>query len=442
MRLSRRFNSTRSNIDNPSVEPVKTIQNPRKALATVFAVVLVDLLGFGLVLPLLPFYAGKFEASPVEIGLLYSIYSLAQLVFSPIWGSWSDKVGRRPVMLISTFGGIIAYIWFGLAGSLAALFLSRLMAGVMGGNLGAAQAYIADVTPPEKRASGMALIGAAFGIGFVMGPAMAAGLIHPQFPELIIQSGWTETGAWIRDHQFELVGYFAALMSLGSFLLVAFYLPETVDIKSAQKRTEKGRASPLTPRFWKELLSDEGVVSPRTFRLLVLSGFLLTFLQSTLFGAFPLFCEAVFDMTAEQVGIQFFYVGLITVIMQGFVIRYLTKFVPEELLFVTGNLLTIIGFGLMGFSGSIPMMTGYLAVMSVGMSLNAPTLSSLVSKQVDPSRVGGTLGMFQSISGMGRVIGPTWGGFLFTLSFSLPFWLTSIVTLFTVYAGWRIYSRR
>jgi MFS transporter, DHA1 family, tetracycline resistance protein len=424
------------------LELQKTIENPKKALATVFAVVLVDLLGFGLVLPLLPFYAGKFEATPVEIGLLYSIYSLAQLIFSPLWGSWSDKVGRRPVMLISTFGGIIAYIWFGLAGSLAALFLSRLMAGIMGGNLGAAQAYIADVTTPEKRASGMALIGAAFGIGFVMGPAIAAGLIHPKLPEYFIQNGWIEIGTLIQSYQFEMIGFFAALMSLGSFLLVTFYLPETVDVKAAKTMDIKGRASPLTSRFWRELLSDEGIANPRTFRLLILSGFLLTFLQSALFGAFPLFCEAVFDMSAEQVGIQFFYVGLITVFMQGFVIRYLTRYIPEELLFVTGNVLTIIGFGLMGFSGSIPMMTGYLAIMSVGMSLNAPTLSSLVSKQVDPARVGGTLGMFQSISGMGRVLGPTWGGFLFTISFDLPFWLTALIATFTVYAGWSIYRGR
>lgn len=424
------------------MEAPKTIKKPQKALATVFAVVLVDLLGFGLVLPLLPFYAGKFEASPVEIGLLYSVYSLAQLIFSPLWGSWSDKVGRRPVMLISTFGGIIAYIWFGLAGSLAALFLSRLMAGIMGGNLGAAQAYIADITTPEKRASGMALIGAAFGIGFVMGPAIAAGLIHPQFPEFFIQSGWIETGLFIKSYQFEMIGFFAALMSLGSFLLVIFFLPETVDTKAATSMDIKGRASPLTARFWRELLSDEGIVNPNTFRLLILSGFLLTFLQSTLFGAFPLFCEAVFDMTAEQVGIQFFYVGLVTVFMQGFVIRFLTKYIPEELLFVTGNILTILGFGLMGFSGSIPMMTGFLAIMSVGMSLNSPTLSSLVSKQVDPLRVGGTLGMFQSISGMGRVVGPTWGGFLFTLSFDLPFWLTAIIATFTLYAGVMIYRNR
>lgn len=409
---------------------------------TVFAVVLVDLLGFGLVLPLLPFYAGNFSATPVEIGLLYSIYSLAQLICSPLWGAWSDKVGRRPVMLLSTFGGVMAYIWFGLAGSLIALFLSRLMAGIMGGNIGAAQAYIADVTTPEKRASGMALIGAAFGIGFVLGPAMAAGLIHPAFSQFFIDMGFEQLGTLFATYKFQLTGFFAAFMSLCSFSLVWFFLPETVDTNNVHARQVSGRLSPLSPTFWKNLFSAEGIINPKAFRLLIVSGFMLSFLQSSLFGAFPLFCEQEFGMSAEQVGIQFFYVGLITVIMQGFVIRYLTKYISEEFLFLTGNILTVFGFGLMGFSMSIPIMTAWLSVMSVGMSLNAPTLSSLVSKQVDPSRVGSMLGTFQSISGMGRVIGPTWGGFLFSYAASLPFWLTAVIVIFTIYAGLRLYQTR
>ncbi|MDR9367221.1 MAG: MFS transporter, partial [Balneolaceae bacterium] len=139
----------------------------KSALATVFLVVVIDLLGFGIVLPLLPFYAQEFSASAVTIGLLYSVYSFMQLIFSPIWGSWSDRVGRRPIMLMSTFGAVIAYIIFGFAGSLSVLFLSRIVAGTMGGNISTAQAYIADITDSENRARGMGLIGAAFGIGFV-----------------------------------------------------------------------------------------------------------------------------------------------------------------------------------------------------------------------------------------------------------------------------------
>jgi len=127
------------------------------ALFTVFLVVLIDLMGFGIVLPLMPFFALEYDASPTMVGLLYAIYSLAQLVFSPIWGSLSDRVGRRPIMLLSTFGAVIAYIIFGLAESLALLFISRLLAGIMGGNISTAQAYIADVTDKENRSSGMAL---------------------------------------------------------------------------------------------------------------------------------------------------------------------------------------------------------------------------------------------------------------------------------------------
>ena len=426
---------------NPATQH-QTIVHPQKALATVFGVVLVDLLGFGLVLPLLPFYAGAFNATAVEIGLLYSVYSFSQLIFSPIWGSLSDRVGRRPIMLLSTLGGLLAYVWFASATSLLVLFLSRTLAGIMGGNIGAAQAYIADITPPEKRASGMALIGAAFGIGFVLGPAISAGILQPGLATYFLQLGWPTIASLLTEYSFQLIGYTAALMSLISFLMVVFFLPETVDTKDPKRLQVPSRPSPLSPTFWRNIISAEGVDHPRMFRLLLLSGFMLSFLQSTLYGAFPLFCEQVFNMTPSQVGVQFFYLGLITVLIQGFAIRFLNRYFQEGTLFFVGNILTVLSFLFIGFSGSVTLLTVWLSVMSVGMSLNGPTLSSLISKQVDVTRMGGMLGTYQSITGMGRVIGPTWGGFLFMFAVSLPFWLTSLMVLFTIYAAWEVMEHK
>ncbi|HEX2189860.1 MAG TPA: MFS transporter, partial [Longimicrobiaceae bacterium] len=150
----------------------------RSPLTIVFLTVFLDLVGFGIVIPLLPLYAERFGAGPVAVTWLVAVYSLMQLVFAPWWGSLSDRVGRRPVLLVGLFGSAASYLLFGLAGSLAALFAGRALAGIMGANVGVAQAYIADVTPPEERAKGMGLIGAAFGLGFIFGPALGGTLAH------------------------------------------------------------------------------------------------------------------------------------------------------------------------------------------------------------------------------------------------------------------------
>ena len=245
----------------------------KPALATVFLVVMIDLLGFGIVLPLLPFYAQEFAASAVTIGLLYSVYSFMQLIFSPIWGSWSDRIGRRPIMLLSTFGAVIAYIIFGLAESVGVLFLSRIVAGMMGGNISTAQAYIADVTDSENRARGMGLIGAAFGIGFVIGPATATGLIHPAFHEFVANIGFTEFAEWMSTNRFALPGFFAAFLSFCSFLMVLFKLPETVDT-TKERKAEYRRPSVFTPGVWRLLsrMRHAGVIGPFGNLMAVLAG--------------------------------------------------------------------------------------------------------------------------------------------------------------------------
>lgn len=403
-------------------------------LFTVFLVVLIDLIGFGIVLPLMPFYASEFGASPVMIGLLYSIYSVAQLIFSPIWGGLSDKIGRRPIMLLSTLGASVAYIVFGFAETFVVLLLSRLMAGVMGGNISTAQAYIADVTSVEDRARGMGLIGAAFGLGFVMGPALASALIHPSIPAFVESIGYSGFATWLAEHSYAIPAFFASILSFLSFLMVYFKLEETVVPGSVTSSGAKDGV--FTKAYWKNLAAT-GKGSQSGYLLILLMGamFILSFGQSSLYSAFPLFCEAVLGMTAGQVGIQFFWLGIITAVIQGGLIRPLTKVFKEETLFLVGNVLMAIGLFLLGTASSIQQLTMYLALMAVGHSLNLPTVTSLISQKADPARMGATIGATQGLSGLGRAIGPTWGGFLFGIGVGLPFWMTGIVVAGTVIIG-------
>lgn len=406
-------------------------------LFTVFLVVLIDLIGFGIILPLMPFYAGEFGATPVMIGFLYSIYSVAQLIFSPIWGSLSDKFGRRPIMLLSTLGAAIAYIIFGFAETFMLLLFSRLLAGVMGGNISTAQAYIADVTSSEDRARGMGLIGAAFGLGFVMGPVLATALIHPIIPAWFASMGYIQLSELIAKHSYALPAFFAAILSFLSFLLVYFKLEETVvdgaDVSSG------ARDGVFTKAYWKTLL-DTGKSSAVGMTLILLMGsmFILSFGQSSLYSAFPLFCEAVLNMDAGQVGIQFFWLGIITAIVQGALIRPLTKVFREETLFLVGNVLMALGLFLLGTAQTTAQLTTFLAIMAVGHSLNLPTITSLISQQADPRRMGATIGATQGLSGLGRAIGPTWGGLLFSFHVSVPFWATGVIILITVWAAIKV----
>ncbi len=405
------------------------------ALLTVFIVVLIDLMGFGIVLPLLPFYASKFNASAVSIGLLYSIYSLAQLIFSPIWGSFSDKVGRRPVMLLSTFGAMCAYLLFAFSNSLAVLFLSRLIAGVMGGNISTAQAYVADVTEHKDRAKGMGMIGAAFGIGFVIGPALATFLIHPAFHRLFDHMGFTSLSNLIDQNKYAIPGLVASAFSLLSFILVLFKLPESLDKKLLNDNERVMRASIFSRKFWKALTEQKTTSGKNVLFLLMLCMLLLSFGQSSLYSAFPLFCKKIFDLSAQKVGMQFVYMGLTAVLIQGGMIRPLEKKFGEKKLFIVGSILMVAGLALIPFAGSTKIMTAYLLLMTVGASLNGPTLTSLISKQSDPSKIGSTMGTSQGFSALGRVIGPTWGGALFGISYKFPFIFTAALILITIFVG-------
>ncbi len=336
-------------------------------------------------------------------------------------------------MLLSTFGSIISYVIFGFANSLWILFASRLIAGIMGGNISTAQAYVADVTTHDERAKGMGLIGAAFGIGFVMGPAIATLLIHPSFLNF----------AHIPfENRFSIPGFFAAALSFISFLCVLFKLPETVKSGGLTPDNERiVRPGIFSKSFWEAVFNQTKSGASGLFAMLILSVFLLSFSQANLYSAFPLFCKDLLGLNAEKVGMFFVYLGMIAVLIQGIFMKSLSQKFGERNLFLTGSILMPAGLFLIPFAHSTAILMLFLCLMAVGSSLCGPTLNSLISKEADPSKVGATMGVSQGIASLGRAIGPTWGGFLYALHYHLPFAVTAIVLSATIWVGLKLRSR-
>ncbi|MDA0671516.1 MAG: MFS transporter, partial [Bacteroidetes bacterium] len=414
----------------------------KRTLGAIFLVVVIDLMGFGIVLPLLPFFAQEFAASPWVTGALFSVFSFMQLIFSPLWGRLSDRVGRRPIMMMSTFGAVLAYLLFAFSTSLAMLFASRILAGMMGGNISTAQAAISDSTPADQRAAGMGLIGAAFGIGFVLGPAMASGLASPGVLEWASQlaTQWAPDSFLpaLVSTPFGLPGIVAALMSAISFVWVVWALPETApskvaamevaahDVATEGVATEdsskthspendspmRARPSVFSPRFWRQLVDQQRQTGGFLIPLLI-TYLLLSFGEASLYAAFPLLAEAKLGLAPQDVGIQFFYIGMIAVIVQGGLIRPLTKRFREESLFLVGNILMVIGLAAIAWSATILHLTLALGLLALGKSLNTPMITSLISKQARADQVGEIMGTAQGFSGLGRMLGPTWGGLFY-----------------------------
>ena len=411
------------------------------ALFTVFLVVLIDLLGFGIVLPLLPYYGKEFHASGLTIGLLYSVYSMCQLVFSPFWGALSDRIGRRPVMLISTFGSCASYVVFAFSHSLHWLFLSRILAGIMGGNISTAQAYIADITTPQNRVKGMGMIGAAFGIGFAMGPVLAWALLDPYWTGLTRAHAPAFVADAIGMHPYVLPGLGAAMLSGLSFLLVLTRLKETVGKTTGSVDAGARRPSVFSGDFW-SFLSKARQGKHHLLPLILGCVLLVAIGHSSLYSSFPLFCNQVLGLSAQATGKQFAVMGIVAILIQGGLMRRISGRIAEEKLLLAGSVLMTLGIAGIPFARSEHGLMAILSVMSVGASLNGPSLTSLASKEADPDNIGATLGIAQGISGLGRVIGPAWGGLLFGMAYAAPFWATAALVSLTILAAFKMRAQQ
>ena len=373
-------------------------------LVTVF----IDLIGFGMVIPILPFYANEFAATPLEIGFLFSIYSWMQFFFSPILGRLSDRYGRRPVLLVSLIGSAIGYYVIGIAGSLVMVFAGRIIGGITGGNISTAQAYIADVTTRKNRAKGMGLFGAMFGLGFILGPALAGILskygVHVPF-------------------------YSAAGLSLVNAVALYFILPETVKPGGIVHTGErKNRFLELVASLREKVFGTVNVV----YFLLITAFSIMTY-------AFVLFTAYRYGYNAEQNGYLFAFVGLIAIIGQGFLFHKLVSVIGETRLTVVGCLMMAVSLAIFPLLG--PSMGGLAAllvtctILSIGNAFASPSLTSLASKISPEDRQGVSLGIMQSGASLARAIGPTVGGFLLNnainkvddATVTRTFWTASVV---------------
>ena len=354
----------------------------RSPLIVILTTVFIDLVGFGIVIPVLPFYAEgtTFNATPRTVGLLFASYSIMQLIFSPILGGLSDKYGRRPVLLISIIGTGIGFLVIGFAQTLPMLFAGRILDGITGGNISTAQAYIADITTKENRASGMGLIGAAFGVGFIFGPAIGG-----------ILSRWGIHVPFL----------FAAGLCFANAILLYFKLPETVTSQHpAKNRAARGRGLSQVVASLKQ---------PRlSFVLMIYFLFVVAF--SIMTTSFSLYTMFRFGYDAQHTGYLFAYVGVIAVIIQGGLIGRLVKRFGELPLVIVGALCFAISLFAVPFVGPAAGGLGALliggGVFSMGNSLATPALTSLASKSAEAEEQGTILGVTQSVASMARAIGP------------------------------------
>lgn len=350
-------------------------------LFLIFLTVLIDLIGFGIIIPVMPTYAEQLHATDWQVGILIASYSLTQFLFMPFWGRLSDKVGRKPILLTSLAASALGYLIWGMTDSLLGLFISRLIAGAGNANIAVAQAYVSDVTTEETRAKGMGLIGAAFGLGFVLGPALGGLFAH---------------------YGLSTIGFIAFGLSLFDLILTALILPEP------QKRSSAGTERfPLDPRFIVETLRSERLSAS------MLIFFISTFAFANMEATLVLLTQKQYAFSPRDNSLMFTYIGFWIIMVQGGMIHRLARKYGEKKLISIGTFLVAVGLLMTPFMGGVFGLGVALAVLAVGSGLNNPSNQSMISKLSPVDRTGGVLGVGQSVSTLGRIIGPAVGGFAF-----------------------------
>jgi len=389
-------------------------------LLVIFLSVFIDLIGFGIVLPLLPGFAEDdfrpdFSSKGFIIGAIIASFSAMQFLFAPAWGKLSDRIGRRPVMLISNLGAAGSYSLFAVACTMSGpaglwmILISRVFAGICGANLSVASAYIADISPPEKRSARMGLIGMAFGLGFIFGPAIGAFSV-----DLFGRQG----PGWVAG------GFCAANFILGWFILGESRQPSSAPVAPRPKINQ-----------WAHTLAQPKL------GLLILIFFFATFCFTCFESTFPLLAKHEFGFGAKghdhRVGYLFTYAGVVSAIVQGGVIGRLVKLLGEPRLIFISLLIYAVSLVALPFATTLPALLVVLALLAIGSGLNRPPVFGMISLKSPADEQGANLGVAQSFGSLARILGPIFAGTLFFVDFKLPYLICGGIALLTGLFAWK-----
>jgi len=383
-------------------ENAKIPSSARSSQIVLFLTVFLYLLGFGIMIPLIPHLGRDMGATSTQAGFLMATYSLMQFLFAPFWGKLSDQMGRRKIILLCLAMEVVAYIGFAWARSIEMLFVMRALTGFFGASLSTANAAMADVTAKNERSKGMALIGAAFGLGFVFGPAIGGGL------SLLSENFSTEP--FFRT---TFVSLCVSGLFLMTFVFAYFRFPETL---SAENRNTHSKGK-MTVLF--EKLKDAKL------RPLIITFFLLTFSMASMEATLVYFMADRFTWTLRETSFGFAFIGIILVITQGFLVRKLLPKLGEKKILLYFVPVFIIGMAIIAPAQNITLMAISMTLISLGIGHANPSLTGAISLLSSDQEQGSSLGVTQSLSSLGRILGPAIGGILYSFHPGSPFWMAT-----------------
>jgi len=373
-------------------------------LFIIFITVFIDLLGFGIVIPILPTFASnELGISDWGIGIIIAIYSLMQFVFNPVLGKLSDKYGRKKIIVNTLLVTALSYMLFSFSVNFILLFTARLLAGIGGSNIGAAQAYIADVTTEKDRAFGMGLIGAAFGLGFVFGPLL---------------------GGLMADLGYMYIGFISAAFSLLAFVFAVFFLPEPLKEKN---KIEKINLNIIDIKLFKKAFKMKFA------GLLIILLFVVIFAISNIYGTFNLIAYRKYGLSEKEIGYQFALMGISFSLVQMFLLKRLSNIFSEKFLFVSSLIILCVTLSFIPYSGNFWGLAIVMIILHIGSGIIQPVTFSLISKLTAENEQGAILSVNQSMASLARVLGPVWGGFTFDfLGMEFPFLTGGVFVFITI----------